>query len=527
MAHSAGDAHEKPFYGYHFRLGFPILDADGDLVSGATGLDSERSLDDGTFADCTNEATEVATNSGMYYLDLTGAEMSAKKVMVIVKTSTTGAKTTPMTLYPERMPVIETGTAQAGAAGTITLASGASAQDDFYNGLYVGITNDSPSGAQYQVRKIIDYAGSTRVATIDSNWGTNPSSSSTYDILLPQAAAVAGWAGKALAAYNTAGVPVVDTTKMNGTALDSFVGTNFNHFFENDGASTIVKVDDVLTAGGAICYSPTTATRGIGDDEGGTVADMAVLDGTVYQTGENATTGLEVTVSVDIGAGLGERLANTNMRVRYSGAGGHSIDVAVYNHDTAAYDTILTLTTSTSLDDYVANLAALADGTGALAAGLAVYKNPATDAVDFRFKHNVETYNASHYLQIDYLCVQTLLVADVPTVSEISAQLDTDGFLKAATPANNELTTAGGEVAATVADKTGYALTAAYDPAKTAAQAGNAMTLTSDYDAAKKNFVPTGITYNGDGTINVVTFNTGTTWTHVYTAGQLTSITVA
>ncbi len=34
-------------------------------------------------------------------------------------------------------------------------------------------------------------------------------------------------------------------------------------------------------------------------------------------------------------------------------------------------------------------------------------------------------------------------------------------------------------------DKTGYALTAAYDPAKTAAQAGNAMTLTAAYDAAK------------------------------------------
>lgn len=34
-------------------------------------------------------------------------------------------------------------------------------------------------------------------------------------------------------------------------------------------------------------------------------------------------------------------------------------------------------------------------------------------------------------------------------------------------------------------DKTGYALTAAYDAAKTAAQAGNAMTLTAAYDAAK------------------------------------------
>lgn len=34
-------------------------------------------------------------------------------------------------------------------------------------------------------------------------------------------------------------------------------------------------------------------------------------------------------------------------------------------------------------------------------------------------------------------------------------------------------------------DKTGYTLTSAYDPAKTASQAGDAMTLTAAYDAAK------------------------------------------
>ncbi|MBA7713659.1 hypothetical protein ES703_122665 [subsurface metagenome] len=32
------------------RIVFPILDADGDPVSSAAGLDSERSLDGGAFA---------------------------------------------------------------------------------------------------------------------------------------------------------------------------------------------------------------------------------------------------------------------------------------------------------------------------------------------------------------------------------------------------------------------------------------------------------------------------------------------
>ncbi len=83
-----------------YRVTFPLLDADGDLVSGAAGLDSEISKDGGTFADCTNEATEIATSSGVYYLDLTSTEMNADTVALIIKTSTSGAKTTPIVLYP-------------------------------------------------------------------------------------------------------------------------------------------------------------------------------------------------------------------------------------------------------------------------------------------------------------------------------------------------------------------------------------------------------------------------------------------
>src|SRR3990167_3067782 len=215
MAHSAGDALDLPTYGAHYRVTFPIMDADGDLVTAAAALDSEVSKDSGTFTDCTNEATEVATSSGVYYLDLTGAEMSAKVVAGIVKTTTTGAKTTPFVLHPRRLPVLETGTAQAGAAGTITLALTASAQDDFYNGLFVLITGNDPAGAQSQARRIISYVGSTRVATIESNWGTTPSSATTYQILVPDFAAVAGWAGKPLAVWTAAGAPLVTATNLD------------------------------------------------------------------------------------------------------------------------------------------------------------------------------------------------------------------------------------------------------------------------------------------------------------------------
>ena len=97
---AASDAQPFPIKNKAFRIVFPIFDADGDLVTGAAGLDSEISKDQGTFADCTNEATEIATSSGFYYLDLTATEMNADCCAIIVKTSTSGAKTTPMVIYP-------------------------------------------------------------------------------------------------------------------------------------------------------------------------------------------------------------------------------------------------------------------------------------------------------------------------------------------------------------------------------------------------------------------------------------------
>lgn len=98
---AASDSRPVPIKNTAYRAIFPILDADGDLVTGAASLDSEVSKDCGTFTDCTNEATEIATSSGIYYLDLTSTEMNADSVAVIVKTGTSGAKTTTIVLYPQ------------------------------------------------------------------------------------------------------------------------------------------------------------------------------------------------------------------------------------------------------------------------------------------------------------------------------------------------------------------------------------------------------------------------------------------
>jgi hypothetical protein len=73
---------------------------------------------------------------------------------------------------------IRSGTAQAGGAGTITLDSGASAVNDFYNGNYVYISAGTGAG---QMRLINDYVGSTKVASVRA-WKTNPDNTSVFNI---------------------------------------------------------------------------------------------------------------------------------------------------------------------------------------------------------------------------------------------------------------------------------------------------------------------------------------------------------
>jgi hypothetical protein len=72
-----------------------------------------------------------------------------------------------------------TGTAQAGASATITLDSGADANDDIYNGSTIRITGGTGSG---QTRIISDYVGSSKVATVSVAWTTQPDATSTFAV---------------------------------------------------------------------------------------------------------------------------------------------------------------------------------------------------------------------------------------------------------------------------------------------------------------------------------------------------------
>lgn len=82
-----------------FDLYFEIRNAStGAVISGAAGLDSERSIDGAAFSDCTNEATEIGS-TGIYKLALTSGEMNGDVIIVQTKSSTTNAMTVVNVLY--------------------------------------------------------------------------------------------------------------------------------------------------------------------------------------------------------------------------------------------------------------------------------------------------------------------------------------------------------------------------------------------------------------------------------------------
>jgi hypothetical protein len=73
-----------------------------------------------------------------------------------------------------------TGTLQAATLNTVTLDSGASAIDNFYNGLMVSITGNT--GIGQPALPIASYVGATKVATLGGNWEIIPDATSTFAI---------------------------------------------------------------------------------------------------------------------------------------------------------------------------------------------------------------------------------------------------------------------------------------------------------------------------------------------------------
>ncbi len=183
--HISHSALPYPIKNARFTLLVPFLDSTGTPTDPTTP-DTEVSQDGGAFADAAEEVTTISGSNGCGYVTITGAEMNNSAVALAFKVAS-GPKATLATLYPRNLPILASGTASAGAAGTITLASSITYD---ITGCFVRTTGGTggggTGGANNQARRITGYVTSTQVATVTPNWETTPDATTTYDVLCPE-----------------------------------------------------------------------------------------------------------------------------------------------------------------------------------------------------------------------------------------------------------------------------------------------------------------------------------------------------
>ena len=222
---------------------------------------------------------------------------------------------TTITTISGRMPTLHYGFAQAGGASTITLNASASSITDYYVGLAIAITASTGAG---QVRTITAYNGTTKVATVDSAWTTNPANGSSFAII--QAAGTSGGGGG------------TDWTANERTAIRSILG------FDSSGTVSLPTVGvidaikdktDLITSGSisviedrvnndtiTMQYNEST-TATVNLDENTTSATLQFVvsrpDGTDILTIANGSitrtsTSFTVTITTAVTATLGQYL---------------------------------------------------------------------------------------------------------------------------------------------------------------------------------------------------------------------------
>lgn len=167
-----------------------VLDGALNIVKNACNKTTLCTLPPTTYAQATS--TYMVAEAAMASGDFTAAngDSSGRKCTVGSKSSTvtnTGVGThvalvdtaTSRLLYTTLANLKRQNTAQAGGASTITLDASASATDSEYNNHHLVIVSGTGAG---QERKITGYVGATKVATVDTAWTTQPTSSSVFAV---------------------------------------------------------------------------------------------------------------------------------------------------------------------------------------------------------------------------------------------------------------------------------------------------------------------------------------------------------
>jgi len=162
---------------------------------------------------------------------------------------------------------VHSGTAQAGAATTITLDTGASATDNIYRGDRCMIVEGTGIG-EHDI--ITAYNGTTKVATVAETWVITPDATSEF-VLVPASVDVETWQHTTVSNGATSALPVVDAQAIsdNTTAADS-VQSNIGNLdapisTAQTDLDTITGSDGVTiasTQGNSITFQPIEITAG-------------------------------------------------------------------------------------------------------------------------------------------------------------------------------------------------------------------------------------------------------------------------
>jgi hypothetical protein len=329
------DARLFPIKNTAFRVTFPIFDADGDLVTGAAGLDSEISKDGGTFTDCTNEATEIATNSGMYYLDVTATEGNADCVAIIVKTTTSGAKTTPMVFYPVTLSVAQLGINAVQAGGTVLTGRDLGASVLLSNGTGTGQISLSSGAVLLQaIQTGVTIPTVTNLTNAASNGDLTATMKASVTAAVPSATANASAARTELST-ELGRIDVAVSTRSTHSVADIFAALT-------SGLSTIGSIGKLIVDN----LNATVSSRSTyaGNDTSGTTTLLQRIIGTLASGTHNAQSG-------DAYARIGANGASLTALATQASV--HTIDDFIDTEITAIKDVIDKLNTALELDGAV------------------------------------------------------------------------------------------------------------------------------------------------------------------------------
>jgi hypothetical protein len=197
------------------------------------------------------------------------------------------------------------GTAQAGAAGSITLDAGASATTDFYVPSIVYLTGGT--GAAQGARVATAYNGTTKVLTVVPSWATAPDATTTFALLPVGAATVEAWlrsvpnalvSGRVDASVGSCAADALTATCIAAAAITSSEAPNLDAAVSSRLAPTVAGRTLDVAAGGEA-----------GVDLDNTVGTLAK---TIDITGFNDLSAAQVNTEVDtaiVDARLDELLA--------------------------------------------------------------------------------------------------------------------------------------------------------------------------------------------------------------------------